>query len=63
MANTPTEKAYKTIHHVDTFSRKLQRRLTLRTLAEAKALKEHSTEAVHVFKYILDLVTYRESYT
>lgn len=54
--NSPAEKALHTIHHVDKISRKLQRRLTKRTLAEAKALKEHSTEAVQGLLHIIDLI-------
>lgn len=41
---------------MDRFSRKLQRRLTKRTLAEARALKEHSAEAIHVLAYVAELV-------
>lgn len=52
----PARKAYKTIHHMDQFSRKLQRGLTQRTLAEAKAFKAHSAEAMHVLVYIIELV-------
>ncbi|XP_049821209.1 lipid storage droplets surface-binding protein 1 isoform X2 [Aethina tumida] len=40
----------------DRFSRKLKRRLTKRTLAEVKALKEHSAEAVHVLIYVAELI-------
>lgn len=53
----PVGKAMQTIQHVDRFSRKLQRRLTRRTLAEAKALKEHSAEAIHVLIYVAELVS------
>lgn len=52
----PAGKAIQTIHHMDRFSRKLKRRLTQRTLAEAKALKEHSAEAIHVLVYVAELV-------
>lgn len=52
----PAGKALQTIQHVDRFSRKLQRRLTRRTLAEAKALKEQGTEAIHVLIYVAELV-------
>jgi perilipin-2 len=45
-----------TIHHVGQISGKLQRRLTKRTLAEAKALKEHSAEAINVLIYVAELV-------
>lgn len=50
-------KAVQTIHHVDRLSRKLQRRLTKRTLAEAKALKERSQESIHVLLYVAELVS------
>ncbi|CAH0559616.1 unnamed protein product [Brassicogethes aeneus] len=56
LAEGPTGKAINTMHHVDRFSRKLKRRLTQRTLAEVKALKEHSAEAVHVLIYVAELI-------
>ncbi|XP_068910294.1 lipid storage droplets surface-binding protein 1-like isoform X2 [Tenebrio molitor] len=52
----PAAKAMHTIHHVGQISGKLQRRLTKRTLAEAKALKEHSAEAINVLIYVAELV-------
>ncbi|XP_060523670.1 lipid storage droplets surface-binding protein 1-like isoform X2 [Cylas formicarius] len=52
----PAGKAIHTIHHVDRLGRKLKRRLTKKTLAEVKALKEHSAEAVHVLIYVAELV-------
>ncbi|XP_031332501.1 lipid storage droplets surface-binding protein 1-like [Photinus pyralis] len=55
-AHSPAEKALHTIYHVDKISRKFQRRLTKRTLLEAKALKEHSTEAVQALLHIIDLI-------
>lgn len=36
---------------------KLKRRLTIRTIAEAKALKKHSKEAIHVLFYAAELVS------
>ncbi|XP_046422012.1 lipid storage droplets surface-binding protein 1 isoform X1 [Neodiprion virginianus] len=57
--NDPTEgvsKTARTIHHGARFSRKLQRRLTRRTLAEARALKEQGTECIHVLLYVAELV-------
>ncbi|XP_026475145.1 lipid storage droplets surface-binding protein 1-like [Ctenocephalides felis] len=45
-------KAVQTMHRVDRFSRKLQRRLTRRTMAEAKAIKEQ----IHVIIYIAELI-------
>lgn len=38
------------------FSRKLKRRLTQRTVAEAKALKKQSKEAIHILVYATELV-------
>ncbi|KAF5276237.1 hypothetical protein FQR65_LT04042 [Abscondita terminalis] len=55
-AQTTAEKALHTIHHVDKFSRKLQRRLTRRTLAEAKALKAHSFEAMQALVHVIELI-------
>nr|XP_022919525.1 lipid storage droplets surface-binding protein 1-like isoform X1 [Onthophagus taurus]XP_022919526.1 lipid storage droplets surface-binding protein 1-like isoform X2 [Onthophagus taurus] len=52
----PTNKAIQTIVHTARFSRKLRRRLTSRTLAEARALKEQSAEAIHVLAYVAELV-------
>ncbi|ERL92191.1 lipid storage droplets surface-binding protein 1 isoform X2 [Dendroctonus ponderosae] len=57
--NQPSGKGGKAIHtiqHVDRLGRKLKRRLTRRTIAEVKALKEHSAEAVHVLIYVAELV-------
>lgn len=52
----PGKKAIHTIQHVDRFSRKLQRRLTKRTLERAKILKEQSTEAIHVLIYVAEMI-------
>ncbi|XP_053975099.1 lipid storage droplets surface-binding protein 1 isoform X1 [Hylaeus volcanicus] len=57
--NTPSKsvsKATRTIKHGARFSRKLQRRLTRRTLAEARALKEQGTECIHVLLYVIELL-------
>nr|XP_032295208.1 lipid storage droplets surface-binding protein 1 isoform X5 [Drosophila virilis] len=48
--------AIKAIHHGQRFSRKLKRRLTQRTLAEARALKKQSKEAIHVLIYAAELI-------
>ncbi|XP_068156442.1 lipid storage droplets surface-binding protein 1 [Drosophila tropicalis] len=48
--------AIKAIHHGQRFSRKLRRRLTQRTLAEARALKKQSKEAIHVLIYAAELI-------
>lgn len=50
-------KTARTIHHGARFSRKLQRRLTRRTVAEARALKEQGTECIHVLLYVAELVS------
>ncbi|XP_052835711.1 lipid storage droplets surface-binding protein 1 isoform X1 [Drosophila gunungcola] len=48
--------ALKAIHHGQRFSRKLKRRLTQRTIAEARALKKQSKEAIHVLFYAAELI-------
>lgn len=56
---SPTEsvsKTKRTIKHGARFSRKVQKRLTQRTLAEARALKEQGTECIHVLLYVAELV-------
>ncbi|TMW41878.1 hypothetical protein DOY81_013043, partial [Sarcophaga bullata] len=56
-ADAPEERgAIKAIHHGQRFSRKLKRRLTQRTLAEARALKKQSKEAIHVLIYAAELI-------
>ncbi|GAB0093110.1 Lipid storage droplets surface-binding protein 1 [Sergentomyia squamirostris] len=45
-----------TIHRGQRFSRKLKRRLTKRTLAEARALKKQSVEAIHILVYAAELI-------
>ncbi|XP_017040152.1 lipid storage droplets surface-binding protein 1 isoform X2 [Drosophila ficusphila] len=53
----PNERgALKAIHHGQRFSRKLKRRLTQRTIAEARALKKQSKEAIHVLIYAAELI-------
>ena len=54
----PSSKTARTIKHGARFSRKLQRRLTRRTLAEAKALKEQGTECIAVLLYVAELVSF-----
>lgn len=49
-------KAIHTFHKSQRFSRKLKRRLTQRTLAEARALKKQSKEAIHILIYAAELV-------
>lgn len=45
-----------TIHRGQRFSKKLKRRLTIRTIAEAKALKQQSKDAIHILFYAAELV-------
>lgn len=49
--------AVKTFHKGQLLSRKLKRRLTERTFAEARALKMQSKEAIHVLFYATELVS------
>ncbi|KAL5284072.1 PLIN2.2 family protein [Megaselia abdita] len=48
--------AMKTLSHGKRFSRKLKRRLTQRTLIEARALKKQSKVAMNVLIYALELI-------
>lgn len=50
-------KAIHTFHKGQRFSRKLKRRLTQRTILEARALKKQSKEAIHILIYVAELVT------
>lgn len=50
---------FQTIHRSQRFSKKLKRRLTIRTIAEAKALKKQSKQAIHVLFYAAELVNIR----
>jgi len=54
----PVSKTTRAIKHGARFSRKLQKRLTRRTLAEARALKEQGTECIHVLLYVIELVRF-----
>lgn len=54
--NDNESKAIHTFHKGQRFSRKLKRRLTLRTVAEARALKKQSKEAIHILIYAAELV-------
>lgn len=49
-------KAIHTFHKGQRFSRKLKRRLTQRTILEARALKKQSKEAIHILIYVAELV-------
>ncbi|XP_018400671.1 PREDICTED: lipid storage droplets surface-binding protein 1 isoform X2 [Cyphomyrmex costatus] len=55
-SNETMSKTIRTIKHGARFSRTLQRRLTRRTLAEARALKQQGTECVHVLLYVVELI-------
>ncbi|XP_067011188.2 uncharacterized protein [Anabrus simplex] len=48
-------KAKQTINHVDKFSRKLQRRLTQRTLIEAKAFKQGGQDTLQYMLFLAEL--------
>ncbi|KAK9507532.1 hypothetical protein O3M35_007368 [Rhynocoris fuscipes] len=48
-------KTIQTIEHVNRLSRKLQRRLTRRTLEEARALRKQGADTVQVLLHLLDL--------
>lgn len=50
-------RAIQTIHKGQRVTRKLKRRLTTRTIAEAKAIKKHSAEAIHILAYAAELVS------
>ncbi|KAJ9578809.1 hypothetical protein L9F63_004959 [Diploptera punctata] len=49
-------KALQTIHRVDRFSRKLQRRLTQHTVAEVKAFRKYSEDALRFVMYTAELL-------
>ncbi|XP_018377682.1 PREDICTED: lipid storage droplets surface-binding protein 1 [Trachymyrmex cornetzi] len=55
-SNETMSKTIRTIKHGARFGRDLQRRLTRRTLAEARALKQQGTECVHVLIYVVELI-------
>lgn len=48
--------AVHTFHKGQRFSRKLKRRLTNRTFAEARALRKQSKEAIHILFYAAELI-------
>lgn len=49
-------RAIHTFHKGQRLSRKLKRRLTQRTILEARALKKQSKEAIHILIYAAELV-------
>lgn len=48
--------AIQTMHKGQKVTRKLKRRLTMRTMAEAKALKKQSKEAINIIVYAAELI-------
>uniref|UniRef100_A0A1B6KRN0 Lipid storage droplets surface-binding protein 1 n=2 Tax=Graphocephala atropunctata TaxID=36148 RepID=A0A1B6KRN0_9HEMI len=48
----------KTFQHVKQFRNKLQRRLTRRTIAEAKALKQQGADTIRCLVYLVDLLAH-----
>jgi len=54
--SSKNSKAMQTFHRVDRLSRKLQRRITQHTLAEAKAMRQYSKDALHFVLLTLELV-------
>lgn len=56
-AGNSDSKTVQTIQHVNQFGRKLQRRLTRRTIAEAKALRQQSADTIRCLVYLVDLVS------
>uniref|UniRef100_A0A1B6G9Q3 Lipid storage droplets surface-binding protein 1 n=1 Tax=Cuerna arida TaxID=1464854 RepID=A0A1B6G9Q3_9HEMI len=57
-ATISDSKTVKTFQHVNQFGRKLQRRLTRRTIAEAKALKQQGTDTIRCLVYLVDLLAH-----
>lgn len=51
-----TSKTARTIQHGARFSRKLQKRLTRRTIAEVQALKNQGVQCVHMIMDVMKLV-------
>lgn len=52
----PQNQTQKTIRHVNKFSRTLRRRLTQRTIYEAKALKQQGINIIQALVQMTDLV-------
>ncbi|KAG8267191.1 hypothetical protein J6590_017821 [Homalodisca vitripennis] len=57
-ATASDSKTVKTFLHVNQFGRKLQRRLTRRTIAEAKALKQQGADTIRCLVYLVDLLAH-----
>ena len=56
VGSSKNSKALQTFHRVDRLSRKLQRRLTQHTLAEVKAMRQYSKDALDFVLLTLELV-------
>jgi len=54
--SSDNSKAMQTFHRVDRLSRKLQRRITQHTLAEVKAMRQYSKDALHFVLITLELL-------
>jgi len=54
--SSKNSKALQTFHRVDRLSRKLQRRLTQHTMAEVKAMRQYSKDALHFVLLTLELL-------
>lgn len=52
-------KTSQAIHHMNRLGKKLQRRLTKRTLMEAEAIKKGSQDMAQTLVYLADLVSYK----
>ncbi|CAD1476176.1 unnamed protein product, partial [Heterotrigona itama] len=55
-SSEPVSKTKRTIKRGARLSKKLQHRLTRRTLAEARALKDQGTECIHILLYVVELL-------
>lgn len=56
VVSSKNSKALHTFHRVDRLSRKLQRRLTQHTVAEVKAIRQYSKDALHFVLLTLELL-------
>jgi hypothetical protein len=62
VATSKNYKALQTFHQVHRFSRKLQRRLTQHTVAEVKAVRQYSEDALRFVLYTAELVGNTSNY-
>jgi hypothetical protein len=56
-SSSSNSKAMQTLHRVDRLSRKLQRRLTQHTIAEVKAMRQYSKDALQFVLFTFELVS------